>query len=273
MAADLPPRDRVTKERLPFLTGAARRLRKERRPLVPHVGSTDATEAGASAGRTGALRAAIFGANDGLVSNASLIFGVAGAGVDNAVILVAGVAGLLAGASSMAAGEYISMRVQREVLERLIHLEAHELGADPEGERAELAAIYVRKGVSAELADRLAEELMRDPKVALDTHAREELGLDPEEGLGSPAAAAASSFATFAVGALLPLAPFLLTTGNPAVVAAGVVTGAALFGIGASMAFLTGRPWWISGARMLGIGAAAAAATYVIGRLFGVATS
>lgn len=273
MATDLPPRDRATKERLPFLAGAVRRLRKERRPLVPHVGSTGATESGANAGRTGSLRAAIFGANDGLVSNASLIFGVAGAGVDNAVILVAGVAGLLAGASSMAAGEYISMRVQREVLERLIHLEAHELGADPAGERAELTAIYVRKGVSPDLAARLAEELMRDPKVALDTHAREELGLDPEEGLGSPVAAAGSSFLTFAIGALLPLAPFLLTTGSTAVAAAGVVTGAALFGIGASMSFLTGRPWWLSGLRMLSIGTAAAVATFLIGRLFGVATA
>ena len=273
MATDLPPRDRVTKERLPLLTGATRRLRKQRRPIVPHAGTSRPTETGSNAGRTGALRAAIFGANDGLVSNASLIFGVAGAGVDNAVILVAGIAGLLAGASSMAAGEYISMRVQREVLERLIHLEAHELGADPEGERAELAALYVRKGVSAELAERLADELMRDPKVALDTHAREELGLDPEEGLGSPAAAAGSSFLTFAVGALLPLAPFLLTSGSAAVVAAGLVTGAALFGIGASMAFLTGRAWWLSGLRMLAIGAAAAAATFLIGLLFGVATA
>ncbi|MFM8999837.1 MAG: VIT1/CCC1 transporter family protein [Actinomycetota bacterium] len=273
MATDLPPRDRTTKERLPLLTGTARRLRRSRRPLVPHVGSAQPTESSANAGRTGSLRAAIFGANDGLVSNASLIFGVAGAGVDNAVILVAGIAGLLAGASSMAAGEYISMRVQREVLERLIHLEAHELGADPVAERAELASLYVRKGVSPELADRLAEELMRDPKVALDTHAREELGLDPEEGLGSPAAAAGSSFLTFAVGALLPLAPFLLTTGTTAVLAAGLVTGAALFGVGASMSVLTGRAWWFSGLRMLAIGAAAAAATFLIGRLFGVATA
>jgi VIT1/CCC1 family predicted Fe2+/Mn2+ transporter len=163
--------------------------------------------------------------------------------------------------------------VQREVLERLIHLEAHELGADPEGERAELAAIYVRKGVSPDLAERLADELMRDPKVALDTHAREELGLDPEEGLGSPVAAAGSSFLTFAVGALLPLAPFLLTTGGTAVAAAGLVTGAALFGIGASMSFLTGRRWWLSGLRMLAIGTAAAVATFLIGRLFGVATA
>ena len=131
---------------------------------------------------------------------------VAGAGVDNAVVLLAGIAGLLAGAFSMAAGEYISMRVQREVFERLIHLEAHELGMDDAAERAELAALYVRKGLSAELAERVAADLMGDPSVALETHAREELGLDPKEGLGSPIAAALSSFATFSVGALVPLA-------------------------------------------------------------------
>ena len=133
-------------------------------------------------GRSGALRAAIFGANDGLVSNLSPIMGVAGAGAGNDVVILAGVAGLLAGAFSMAAGEYISMRVQREVFERLIHLEAHEIGSDHAGERAELAELYRRKGISAELADRLAEELMRDPELALETHAREELGLDPGEG-------------------------------------------------------------------------------------------
>ena len=183
----------------------------------------------------------LFGANDGLVSNASLIAGVAGAGVENAVVLLAGVAGLLAGAFSMAAGEYISMRVQREVFERLIHLEAHELGADGDGERAELAALYERKGLPAELASRVAEELMRDPKVALETHAREELGLDPEEGLGSPVAAAASSFATFSVGALVPLAPFLVLTGPSAARASAALSALALFGVGAVMATLTGQ--------------------------------
>lgn len=272
MSDDLSPQDRQTKERLPLLTGAMESLRGERQKVVPHVGPHGPDEPGTVA-RSGALRAAIFGANDGLVSNTSLIFGVAGAGVSNEVILIAGIAGLLAGASSMAAGEYISMRVQREVLERLIHLEAHEIGSDPDGEREELAAIYIRKGVSDDLAHRLAEELMRDPEVALDTHAREELGLDPEAGLGSPLGAAASSFLTFAIGALLPLAPFLITSGQPAVVWAASLAAAALFGIGASMVILTGRSWFISGMRMLAIGSSAAIATYLIGRLFGVATA
>ena len=182
-----------------------------------------------ASGKSGALRAAIFGVNDGLVSNLSLIFGVAGAGVDNSVVIVAGVAGLLAGAFSMAAGEYISVRVQREVYERLIHLEAHEIGSDPEAERLELAELYVRKGLPRDLSDRLATELMRDPQVALETHAREELGLDPKEGLGSPFAAAGSSFVTFALGAFVPLLPFLVSSGTPAVVASAILSGIALF--------------------------------------------
>ena len=200
--AGLSPEDRATKDRVPLLSFVVRRLRTRRAPLLPHEGPIDGEQR--TGGKSGALRAAIFGANDGLVSNLSLIMGVAGAGVDHSVVILAGVAGLLAGAFSMAAGEYISMRVQREVFERLIHLEAHEIGSDHAAERKELAELYERKGISPELADRLAEELMRDPKVALETHAREELGLD-EQGLGSPWAAAGSSFATFAVGAILPL--------------------------------------------------------------------
>jgi len=221
-------------------------------------------------GKSGALRAAIFGVNDGLVSNVSLIFGVAGAGADNDVLILAGVAGLLAGAFSMAAGEYISVKVQREVFERLIHLEAHEIGSDPEAERAELAELYVRKGLPRDLADRLATELMKDPEVALDTHAREELGLDPQEGLGSPLAAAGSSFAMFAAGAFVPLLPFLVTSGPAAVVASAVLSGIALFGVGAAMSVLTGRSLLLSGLRMLGVGAAAAAITYLVGKALDV---
>ncbi|MFM7718351.1 MAG: VIT1/CCC1 transporter family protein [Actinomycetota bacterium] len=275
MAGDLSPADRRTKERVPALTEAARRLRRgrSRGPVTPHVGTGPARESTAVGGRSGALRAAIFGANDGLVSNASLIFGVAGAGAESRFVLIAGIAGLLAGACSMAAGEYISMRVQREVFERLIHLEAHELGADPASERAELAALYARKGVPADLADRVAEALMRDPARALDTHAREELGLDPEEGLGSPVAAATWSFLTFSVGALIPLAPFVFASGAGATIASAVLTGIALFGVGAAMSALTDRPWVRSGLRMLAIGSLAAAVTFAIGSLFGVATA
>ncbi len=264
----LSPQDRVTKSRVDLLSSVVRRLRGRQWRILPHPGPIAGEQRFRS--KSGALRAAIFGVTDGLVSNLSLIFGVAGAGVDNSVVVVAGVAGLLAGACSMAAGEYISVRVQREVFERLIHLEAHEIGSDPEAERAELADLYVRKGLSRELANRLAEELMKDPEVALDTHAREELGLDPDEGLGSPVAAASASFLTFSVGALVPLLPFLFGSGTAAVVVSAALSGVALFGVGAAMSYLTGRGAIRSGLRMLGIGAAAAGVTYLVGRLLNV---
>lgn len=262
----LSPEDERTRERLGLLSQMVSRLRGRTWRVVPHPGPIGEQRAG---GRSGALRAAIFGVNDGLVSNLSLIFGVAGAGVDNDVVIVAGVAGLLAGAFSMAAGEYISVRTQREVYERLIHLEAHEIGSDPEAERLELAEIYVNKGLPRDLADRLATELMRDPEMALETHAREELGLD-KEGLGSPLAAAGSSFLTFSLGAFVPLLPFLVSSGNPAVVASAILSGLALFGVGAAISTLTGRPWLLSGLRMLAVGGAAAAVTYFVGRLLDV---
>ncbi|MEX2204272.1 MAG: VIT1/CCC1 transporter family protein [Actinomycetota bacterium] len=265
--SSLPEEDRVTKSRVDVLSSFARRMRRRR--IVPHPGPTDDkqhTEQRAG-GKSGALRAAIFGVNDGLVSNLSLIFGVAGAGVSNKVVILAGVAGMLAGAFSMAAGEYISVRVQREVFERLIHLEAHEIWTEPEEERAELAELYIRKGLSRELADRLSEEIMKDPALALDTHAREELGLDPDEGLGSPEAAAASSFTTFSVGAFVPLLPFLFGSGAAAVAVSAGLAGTALFGVGAAMTYLTGRSPLLSGARMLLIGAGAAAITYLVGTL------
>jgi vacuolar iron transporter family protein len=262
----LSPQDRRTKERLGLLSRMVWRLRGRTWRVVPHPGPISEQHAG---GKSGALRAAIFGVNDGLVSNLSLIFGVAGAGVDNDLVIVAGVAGLLAGAFSMAAGEYISVRTQREVYERLIHLEAHEIGSDPQAEREELAEIYVRRGLPRDLAERLATELMRDPEMALETHAREELGLD-KEGLGSPLAAAGSSFVTFALGAFVPLVPFLVSSGDPAVVASAVLSGVALFGVGAAISTLTGRFWLASGLRMLAVGGAAAAVTYFVGKLLDV---
>jgi VIT1/CCC1 family predicted Fe2+/Mn2+ transporter len=268
--SQLSPEDRRTKERVSFLTAVSRRLRTRRVPIVPHIGPTGAEPK--VGGKSGALRAAIFGANDGLVSNLSLIMGVAGAGVENKVIILAGVAGLLAGAFSMAAGEYISVRVQREVFERLIHLEAHEIGTDPELERTELAELYVRKGISEDLARRLADELMRDPKVALETHAREELGLDPEQGLGSPWAVAGSSFTTFCMGAIVPLMPFWVATGSTAVIASAVLSVAALFGVGAGMSYVTGRSFLVSGLRMMAIGGAAALITFGVGKLLNVST-
>jgi VIT1/CCC1 family predicted Fe2+/Mn2+ transporter len=265
------PEDLRTKEQLPELQQARRRLRRTRPgQLMPHPGPVDG-EQNTGTGKAGTLRAAIFGVNDGLVSNAALIMGFAGADQPRSVILLAGISGLLAGAFSMAAGEYISMRIQREVLERMLHLEAHELGADdPSEETAELTQIYMRKGLSRKLARQVAEEVMKDPKVALETHAREELGIDPEEGLGSPVGAAASSFAMFAVGAIVPLVPFLFVGGTTGVLVSAVVTLIALATVGALTSRLTGRPAVLSALRMLAIGGGAALTTYLIGSLVGV---
>lgn len=273
MSDDLPPEAAETKQRLPELLAARRRLRQQARiPLVPHPGPVDGEQT-AGAGKSGTLRAAIFGVNDGLVSNAALIMGFAGAAQERGVILLAGISGLLAGAFSMGAGEYISMRVQRELLERMLHLEAHELGSDTETERVELAEIYRRKGLSAELADEIATELMRDPKVALDTHAREELGIDPDEGLGSPWGASIYSFLTFSVGALVPLVPFLFIAGTAGTVAAASVTGLALLVVGGFTSKLTGRPIVTSALRMFAIGMSAALVTYAVGAALGVSVA
>lgn len=218
------------------------------------------------------LRAVVFGANDGLVSNASLILGVSGAIGQSRYVLLSGVAGLLAGAFSMAAGEYVSVRSQREMYERQIEAERDELRLYPEAEAAELSLIYQARGLSQGDADRMASGIVANPEYALDTLAREELGLDPGA-LGSPFGAAASSFLSFGVGALIPLAPFLITTGRNALYATVLLTAGALFGVGASISLFTGRGAWRGGFRMLGIGSAAAAATYFIGRLLGVPTS
>jgi vacuolar iron transporter family protein len=244
--------------------------RRGGRRLTPHPGPVDG-EQDAAPSKSGALRAAIFGMNDGLVSNLSLIFGVAGSGVAGEVVVIAGFAGLLAGAFSMGAGEYVSMKVQREVFEQLIHKEAHEIATQPEEEIRELAEIYERKGIDPETAQRIAVDVMKDPEVALETHAREELGIDMEEGLGSPWAAAGSSFVMFAMGAFVPLVPFLFTSGGAAVVVSAVLSAVTLFAVGGAMTMLTGRSVVLSGARMLAIGAVAAAITYGVGRLLGVA--
>ena len=252
----------------------ARRLRRGHRgALRPHPGPTPGLEQTempfGAGGKSGAVRAAIFGVNDGLVSNLSLIMGFAGAAVENGVILLAGVAGLLAGAFSMGAGEYISMRVQRELFERLLHIEAHELATEPEEEHQELREIYEQRGFPPHLARAVTEVVMRDPGVALETHAREELGLDPDE-LGSPWAAAASSFLTFSLGAAIPLLPFVLTSGGPAVGAAVAASGLSLLAVGSAMSLITGRHVLWSGLRMLLVGAVAATVTFGVGRLLHV---
>ena len=220
-------------------------------------------------GTGGNLRAAVFGVNDGLVSNCSLILGVAGASADNSVILLTGIAGLLAGAFSMAAGEYVSMRSQREMFEYQIGLEQEELETYPEEEAEELALIYAARGLPRGEALAMARKLIADPARALDTLAREELGLNPDE-LGSPWGAALSSFLAFAAGALVPLASFLLLKGQSALYTSIGVTACALFGIGAVISLFTGRSAWRDGLRMLLIGAAAGALTFFIGRWLGV---
>ncbi len=217
----------------------------------------------------GNLRAAVFGVNDGLVSNASLIFGVAGATGDPALVLLSGVAGLLAGAFSMAAGEYVSVRSQREMYEFQIDLERAELEEYPEEEAEELALIYRERGLPREEAGRLAEAIIADPERALDTLAREELGLAPEQ-LSSPWGAASFSFAAFAIGAALPLLPFLLGAGRAALPVAIALTATALFGVGAAISLFTGRGAWRGGLRMLAIGGTAGLLTYAIGTLLGV---
>jgi vacuolar iron transporter family protein len=220
------------------------------------------------------LRPAVFGASDGLVSNLCLILGVSGASANGHghAVVISGVAGLAAGAFSMGAGEYVSVRSQREMFEHQIGAERDELAEYPEQEAAELSLIYQARGLTKEDADKTASHLIAHPEQALDTLAREELGLDPSS-LGSPMAAAVSSFASFAAGAAVPLAPFLVTAGPRALGASVVLTAAALFGVGSAISLFTGRGALRSGARTLLIGAMAGAVTYAIGRLVGVAVS
>jgi VIT1/CCC1 family predicted Fe2+/Mn2+ transporter len=216
------------------------------------------------------LRPAVFGVSDGLVSNVCLILGVAGASQNHHAPLVAGAAGLLAGAFSMAAGEYVSVRSQREMFEHQIGAERAELRQYPAAEAAELSLIYQARGVAKDDADRISIGLVADPERALETLAREELGLDPSA-LGSPVAAAWSSFASFALGAAVPLVPFAVGPARLALGLSVALTAAALFGVGCAISLFTGRGAARAGARTLLIGAAAGAVTYAVGRLVGMA--
>ncbi len=221
-------------------------------------------------GNSGTLRAVIFGVSDGLVSNLSLVMGVAGAVDDQSgFILLTGIAGLLAGAFSMAAGEYVSMQSQRELFERQIALERAEMEAMPEEEQAELASAFRAKGFTAAEAERIAARIFQQPDVALDMLVREELGLDPDE-LGSPWGAAVGSFLAFSVGAAVPVIPFLVGGGTAIVAISLGLSLAALFVVGAGVSLLTGRGVLFSGFRQLGIGLGAALVTYAIGSLIGV---
>lgn len=223
-------------------------------------------------GRSGSVRAAVFGMNDGIVSNLSLVLGVAGAGVEPRTILITGVAGLLAGAFSMAAGEYISVASQRDLLARQIELERRELAEAPQEEAAELALIYQRKGLSPEQAVATAKELLKNPEAALDTLVREELGLDPSD-LGSPISAALSSFITFAFGAVMPILPFIFLRGVSAVGAASGLALAVLLSVGGLLGYLSGSGALRSALRMAGLASIAAGVTYAIGLLFGATVS
>jgi VIT1/CCC1 family predicted Fe2+/Mn2+ transporter len=212
----------------------------------------------------GGARAAVLGVSDGLLTNVLLVLAFAGANPGPSVVRLAGVAGLIAGAFSMATGEYVSMQAQRELFQAELDFEQREISQRPEGERRELVRIYENRGVESGVARTLATEMMRTPELALETHAREELGIDPG-GLGNPIQAAASSFATFAVGALLPLIPWLITRGTAAIVASIIVGGVAALAIGAAVALFTRRSWWWTALRQLAMLAVAAGVSYGVG--------
>jgi VIT1/CCC1 family predicted Fe2+/Mn2+ transporter len=219
----------------------------------------------------GGLRAVVFGVNDGLISNVSLVLGVAGSGAASGYVLTAGVAGLLAGALSMAAGEYVSVRSQREMYEYQIALEREELAEYPEEEAEELALIYQARGVALEQAREVSRALLANPQSALDVLAREELGLNPDD-LGSPWRAASSSFVAFALGAAVPLVPFLGgLSGTHAIVTAVTITLVSLFAVGLGLSLFTGRDALRSALRMVLIGGGAGAVSYLVGHAVGVA--
>lgn len=219
-----------------------------------------------------ALRAAVLGANDGLVSNFCLIMGVAGAGGARTAILIAGVAGLLAGALSMALGEWLSVQSARELYANQLRLEQAEILETPEAEEAELQAIYEAKGLASGEAARVARRIMRgDPQTILDTMAREELGIDPRELGGSAWVAAGTSFSLFALGAVVPIIPFLIGEGFGAIAVASLLAATIMAGIGALITRVTGRSPIFGAFRQLAFGIAAAAVTFGIGRLLGTA--
>src|SRR6266511_3297171 len=233
-------------------------------------GSVAQLEGRHKAGGGNALRAAVLGANDGLVSVLSLTMGVAGATNSRPAILIAGLAGVLAGAGSMALGEWLSVQSSRELYEHQIKIEAEEIAASPEEEQEELALIYQSKGLPEDRAKELASHMMADKGSILDTLSREELGIDPEELGGSAYEAALTSFVLFAVGAIFPILPYLIWSGTTAIILSLIVSAIGLFIIGAAITLMTGRSVWFSGSRQVFVGIAAAALTFGIGKLIGV---
>jgi vacuolar iron transporter family protein len=252
-------------------TAAARVLRSILAKTGLGAASFVRTEKGHKRLGGNALRAAVLGSNDGLSSNLSLIMGVAGASVDTHTILLTGIAGMLAGACSMAMGEWISVTSSRELAEREMRTERDELEANPEEERHELQLIYEAKGLTPAEAAELSAKLLADPKAAIDVLSREELGLDPDELGGSPWVAAGTSMLLFALGALIPLLPFMFLKGSAAIIASIVAGSVGLGLIGTAIAVFTGRNALFSAARQLVLGLLAAGVTFGIGRLIGVA--
>ena len=216
----------------------------------------------------GAERAAVFGVSDGLVSNVALILGVAAAAESSSSVVVAGLSGLLAGAASMAAGEYVSMKAQTELIERELDRERESLAENPRAETRELASIYEARGVAPEQAKQIATAVMADPEIALEVHAREELGVNPDA-TGNPIAASLSSFVAFAVGALLPLLPWFFTEGNSAIIYSVLVGLGASAAVGVALATFTKRSMFRTALRQVLLAAAACAVTYALGSLLG----
>lgn len=211
----------------------------------------------------------MFGVSDGLVSNVSIILGVAGAQSTGGFVRLVGLAGLISGAVSMAAGEYVSMQAQVELFERELAVERRALERRPNVEQVELAQIYENRGVEPDVARELAAHMMRDPELALETHAREELGIDPHA-LGTPLVAAVSSFFAFAIGALVPLLPWLFTDGDGATVASVVLGAVAAVAVGVLLARFTDRSRWRTGIRQLAFATVAGGITYGVGSLVGI---
>lgn len=216
----------------------------------------------------GAARAAVFGISDGLVSNVGLILGVAAADTGGSSVIIAGVAGLLAGAVSMAAGEYVSVKAEAELVERELAIERASLAKDPEEETEELASIYVSRGLDPDQARDLALAVMEDPDVALEVHAREELGVDPDS-VGDPVGAAGSSFLAFCIGAILPLVPWFFSDGRGAIIASVIIGLVAAAVVGATLAYFTERSKLKTALRQTFIAAVACSVTWLIGSLLG----
>lgn len=250
----------------------ARLLRHITQPLPGGLegGALAQLEGRHRAGGGNALRAAVLGANDGLVSNLSLVMGVAGAALSNSTILITGLAGLLAGAGSMALGEWLSVQSSRELYQRQLAIEQAEIAGNPAEEAEELALIYQARGLDEEQARAIAARILQDEANALQTLAREELGINPEELGGSAWEAALTSFLLFAVGAIIPVLSFFFLSGTAAIVASVILSTAGLFAIGAGITLFTGRSVLLSGTRQVLFGLAAAALTFLIGRLIGV---